>query len=653
MILSELYNSLFPIGGVDNNNRYVTMKSEELSTVQLLEPTISVDEMLILDKDRVLQNDQYDRMSFRIPLVAINGHLLKQENIYNFYVDYSSFVPNVMVEFIDLKNELLSSNSIKDGSIIQIYIGGTGDELYYKPIRQDFIVTNITKINGGNQNEGDWIQYRLTGSLNVPMGHRKDSWSNAPATSTQELFNLAVYTGLGFATNFTYTTIDSMQWINGLGGTFFNFMKNIAEHACYSPNTFFTAFVDQYYVLNFVECHSLLSHGGDKTDTPMMIYSNYQQSSIPSVDKSENDGVNKNTSDQIHYNKDIGEKDYMNNSQKLSYYYISNHHFFKGWSNYIESYNEISNGYSSMDSGYRQHLVYSDSNSGGFGSNVEYIIPPIDNLLRDESTQQINALPDEPTFDSYIPINLMQMNNPQYTEDNLNGVDKMSEVESYIDLGEVDTSNMFRQYYFAEYQNRYQMSCMKKCGIRVVLENYNPAITKYSRIWVDIYDMNPTSTLDLAPSSIPSSMSSTTNENDYKEYIKWKNSKIIYNPDEGVFEGQPLTTANEEQANNTEDSIENTGASQNSSKKEEEKKKNTNYPMGNYNRSLSGWYVVTEFKIVYDNYKKNLKSHLVLNRIEQKPTYKENYYLAKKAVDKYREENRVESIFKNIDDYSY
>jgi hypothetical protein len=65
-----------------------------------------------------------------------------------------------------------------------------------------------------------------------------------------------------------------------------------------------------------------------------------------------------------------------------------------------------------------------------------------------------------------------------------------------------------------------------------------------------------------------------------------------------------------------------------------------------YNRSLSGWYVVTDMKISYNTVKnfkgktyKKLQTQLILNRIEYKPTFKSDYDIAKKAIEKYRTEN--------------
>ena len=629
--LEDIYTKLFDLdGNVDDNNRYLDLKAADINSVQLLEPTLGVTEFVISPKDKVVVNNIPERMAFRFPLCGINEHMIDPKYVNEFCLDYTGFCPTLTIEFIDFNNEMLSTNSIRDGSIIKVYMGGNGDEMYYKPIRQDFLITNIQKIRSGNQNQGDFMQYRLNGKLNVPMGHRKESWSNNAVTSMQELFNLAVYTGLGFATNFTLGLVDEMKWENTLGTTYFEFMQWIADHACYSPNTFFTAFIDQYYVLNFVECHCLLSHGGTKKDTPAMIYIDTQQDEEPSIpDKDKDDGKLTHTDQQINFIKDRY-SDLNNPEQKISYYFLSNYHLYNGWSNYIESWNEISDGYSSMDEGYKKHATYADYNSSGLGTNCEFNIYPIDNLPRDPETQEILSLPEKVTQETYIPINLMQTNNEEYQNDELNSVDKMSEVESYDHFGQVDTTNMHKLFFFAECQNTYQMRCMKKCGLRVTLQNFNPGITKFSRIWVDIYDMNAQSNNQIRPEANPDY--TDWEKNAWTRVKKQKNENIIYYPDEGTI---PYATGKDEE------------------EVKKKLKKNENYPLGNYNRSLSGWYVVTEMKICFDNYDKNMKHTLMLNRIEHKPLFQSEYKTAQQAVEKYKEENKMDYLFQITDDFAY
>jgi hypothetical protein len=70
-----------------------------------------------------------------------------------------------------------------------------------------------------------------------------------------------------------------------------------------------------------------------------------------------------------------------------------------------------------------------------------------------------------------------------------------------------------------------------------------------------------------------------------------------------------------------------------------------------YNRSLSGWYVVTDMKISYNTVKdfkgvtyKKLQTQLILNRIEYKPTFKDEYEMARKAIEKYKLDNISDNI---------
>ena len=613
MDLQTIYNKIFPIGGVDDNNRYTELTGDKISSVQLVEPTLGVSEFILTKKDTYDKNNISYKYAYRIPMVSIEDNIINPVDLTAFKLDYTGFLPTVMFEFMDPSNSVLSTEVPKDGTLIKVYIGGQGDELYYKPIRQDFVLTNIRKISASG------MKYRVYGKLNVPYGYRKESWCSGKSTAMQALFNIAVWTGLGFATNFpNKNTLDIMNWRNNETGTYFDFMEDITAHACYSPNTFFTSFIDQYNVLNFVECHSLLSHGGKKDDVPAMIYKCYPPQELPPYEP----GTEKTPQNQLPL-KD-GEDENNNAYQRLSYYFISNHFFFDGWSNYIESFQEISNGSSALSDGFRTHVTYSDSNvDNNFDGHVfDFLIRPIDNLKRDGSTQKIQSLPENVSQESYIPLNLMQMTKKEFLEE-LSSVDNMTNVESFNNFGEIDSSNTFPQYFFAEIQNKYQMKCLKKCGLRVKMQNYDPAITKFSRIWVDIYDDHPISSYQVSKDERAEEFIKKNSQSDYtteyREYIDRKNDNIINFEDEGVLD------------------IINDGIGP------------SNYwPKEKYNRSLSGWYVVTEIELEYDHNDNNIRMNLTLNRIEYQPIFKSDYELAKKAVEIYKEHNLVEDIFKTM-----
>ena len=590
--LNIIFGEVFPD---DDNNRYIDMTADNVAIIQYSEPSLKVDDLPISDKNYATTGVIAERISYFTPVVYINDFMIPQTNITNFCLDYSSFAPQVMVEFIDVGNDMLSTNIPKPGSYIKVYIGGYGDEQYYKPIRQDFVITNINKTNrtGGEYqnypNSSNPIKYKLTGILNVPLGFKKMPWSSSKINARQAIFNISNTIGLGFATNFNINSnVDVMRWINTQNKNFYDFIREITQHSCYSPYTFFTSFIDQYYVLNYVECRSLLSHGGDKTDIPQMIYNCI----MPDMDKIKTEQPN---------------EDLNNGEQKVSYYFLTNSVQFKGWTNYIEEYYEINDGYSIMSDGYSKVLTYSDK--CGFlnllSKNYKFLITPIDNIKRDNN-RNIIPLPDEVEKDTYIPLNLRQTTNSAYA-DNQKLYDNPTAAESMVDLGEVDTSNNFPLYFYASMQNDFQMKNLKKCGLSIRLQNYNPSITRYSRIWVDIYDMNRNSLTQIRKDSNVDNLQ----ESKAKDYLKNKNDNII------VFA--------------------------------EETEKDTEYQA--YNRSLSGWYVVTDMKISYNTVKdfkgvsyKKLQTQLILNRIDYKPTFQYEYKIAKKAIEKYKIDNVSENI---------
>lgn len=602
--LDYLYKVIFPFDGApDDNNSYIDLPGNEINTIQLSEPSLGVSDFFLTEK-MILhdKNNVSYKYAYRIPLVSIENYIIPQVDICAFKLDYRDFLPTVMVEFMDTSNSLLSTNIPKDGSIIKVYIGGHGDELYYKPIRQDFVLTSIKKIGGST------LKYRINGKLNVPFGYRRDSWCDGEKSARQTLFYLSVWMGLGFATNFTKAKeVDKMNWQNDENSSYFEFIQNVTDHACYSPNTFFTSFIDQYNVLNFVECHSLLSHGGKKTDIPAIIYKCYPPQNLPPFNPEKEQKTPQNQ-----LPLEDGDDPLKNRHQKLSYYYLTNDEFFDGWTNYIEEYHELNNSGTSLSDGFMVNVKYIDSEKSEWSvANCDFLIRPIDNLKRNPSDQRIESIPDEVSQDSYIPLNLMQMTNEDYIKTS-DTVDNMTKVQKLVDFGHVDTSNTFKLYYFAEVQNSYQMKCMKKCGLRVKLQNYNPAVTKFSRVWVDIYDRHPLSNNEI-------SQDNTVDKNLNANYVAYKNAKndnIIQFEDEGVIEEIYPRKYTQE------------------------------WPKPIFNRSLSGWYVVTEIEIFYEPKDNNLKMDLMLNRIEYKPCFKTDYKRAKAAIDKYKDENIPEQILR-------
>ena len=47
MDINTLYNTIFPLGGIDDNNRYANLTGDKISSVQLVEPSLSVSEFVL------------------------------------------------------------------------------------------------------------------------------------------------------------------------------------------------------------------------------------------------------------------------------------------------------------------------------------------------------------------------------------------------------------------------------------------------------------------------------------------------------------------------------------------------------------------------------------------------------------------------------
>ena len=76
------------------------------SKALISEPNINVDELDISGTIYSSMGVVPDKISYTIPVVFINDFMIPQTNITNFCLDYSSFIPQVMVEFVDMKEKL-------------------------------------------------------------------------------------------------------------------------------------------------------------------------------------------------------------------------------------------------------------------------------------------------------------------------------------------------------------------------------------------------------------------------------------------------------------------------------------------------------------------------------------------------------------------
>ena len=504
------------------------MRTQDCNILQILEPTIKLRPLEITDTESNHANGRTaagrpreTKWFSNIPMICINGFNLDKSLLQYFELNMNAFLPTIKVKFLDLENAFKSMYYPTDGSVIQVLIGSKGDEKKFNPIRCDFTITNIYD-NGciGYQEYGDANIYTISGVLRIPKSLARESHVEED-TSFNSLLNISEITELGFASNVEYTN-DSQKWVN-LNDQFQDYINSITNHAYIDDNNFFTSFIDCFYNLNFVEVDRLFTQDGDKSSNQSMIFK-----IVPNI---------------VTNNKDDDSKD-----QELAAYSITNNPQRMGWTNYIEYYSELSKSSSTLYSGYRKYVQYFDFNNREFVS--EYVDPLTHNTK------------------GMIPLSKGKIYNNE-PEDNLRNT-----LVSYTYYGFQDTDSQHENYYWAGVQNQFNNEESKKFGLDVTLCSYNPAITRYSRIWVDIYELNST-------------MIANKRLKDNNKDIGNRNADMppVLNPELD----------------------ENTG---------DMKQRMI------YNESLSGWYLVESVNIFYDLKDAMLKHKLILNRRESKPANK-------------------------------
>ena len=505
-------------------------KTKDCEILQITEPTIQLRPLMILDTEKSKNENGTEgsaaskipisKLYQRIPYISINGYDVESRYISAFELDCTGFVPRMTVQFGDMHNTFVSKYFPKDGAIIQLYIASPGDESIYKPIRIDFILTGIRNIGStGDPTVGSGSVFRITGDMRIPKGMGRFNYVDTN-TSFNTLLNLSTYLELGFASNIE-STDDEQTWINEFR-TLKDYSSEIIEHAYSTDDDFYCGFIDPYYVLNFVEVDRLFTTEGNKEDKECKIF---------------------NTTPAMQQDDEEIEK---NNMMVVdSYYYITNSDKEpgSGYTNYIVDYSEISNVSSTINSGYRKYVQYYDFDNDEFVSEyVDSITHNTEGMLAMNKGQMLNGEPEDGLRDS---------------------------LASYVNYGIQTFDNIHSNYRFAEIQNRMNNEDAEKVGLNVVLENFNPAITRYSRLWVEIYDKNLTSIED---NNVCVDSTVETNTNPPK----------VMNETEG--------------------------------------------PRGaTINESLTGWYVVKGFKLVYNIDTGSIEEHLDLMRREAKPAITTDY----------------------------
>jgi hypothetical protein len=243
------------------------MANEEKSIIRsIISPKIKLD--VLSDQDYAkgtstqsngeianYQNDTGDA-GVQYPMVVVNGYKPGVPELVMCTIRYEGFLPTISLEIAPSTSGKFKSFDIpKDGDLVSIFIRAKNNA--FKPIRNDFIITNVTSLGGSNEGMGG--SFIIAGELFIP--HFKDEVIKSFTGTTFEVLQLICKElGLGFATNESETK-DSQSWIC-TGDSYQNFIEYISAHAWKDDKSFYACYIDAYYHLNFINVNNQVSGDG-------------------------------------------------------------------------------------------------------------------------------------------------------------------------------------------------------------------------------------------------------------------------------------------------------------------------------------------------------------------------------------------------------
>jgi len=442
----------------------------ERNILTVIEPAIELDPMEILDVESDSTNsddgtikEKPSKFSQVVPDIRINGYDVQMDRLNLFTLKNDAFYPTIKIQFADVDGFFTSRFYPKDGDLIQVNIRSQGDETTFKPIRIDFTIVDCKPVGGGGGASAS--EYLVLGRMYVPNLFTENVEYEEEVSSWDALLNIAERLQLGYASN-VEETADVMTWTNP-NDTTETWIQDIVANSYLSDETFFTSYIDPYYYLTMVDVNRLFSQEG-------------------AIEASQT--FSQNAGDTMGAEGSEGQEDEFPN-------YLSNMIQMQGGARYISKHELVNkSGEISKANGYKRYTQYWDLEA------KEWISEFVDPLTNDTP--------------GMIPATKGRV-----IEGEVEG--PRNDQVKYKYLG-TQGDNVHPEFQYATVQNYQNNSEINKMGMVIELDTVNPALVRYSRIYVQILEFaSPIKNTLLAPSNddiegdeAPQTRSGDPDEND-------------------------------------------------------------------------------------------------------------------------------------------
>ena len=384
------------------------MSAVERNILTIFEPTIELDELSMPDVESGSENSQGAAIKEKpskftnvLPYIKINEFAVEGGELQMLNLDCSGFYPTIRFSFFDRTATFTGRFFPKDGDLIQFHYEAS-------------ILMVECRINIPN--------------LYTEKVQFQDN------TSFEALSTVAEELGLGFASN-VEETADQQIWTNPYD-TAEKFINDITANAYLNDESFFTAYIDPYYYLTFVDCNKLFDQETDLETSEM-----YARNAMGTMGS----GDSENPDDENFAFPNL----------------LSNRVIYQNTARYISIYQQVNkSGKISKNNGYKRFTQFWDLQAKEF---VSEFVDPLTN--------------DTPGM---VPTTKGRL-----IDGEVEG--PRNEQVKYKFLG-TQGDNMHENYYYAQILNHQNLQEMEKFGMTLELDTVNPALIKFQRIYIEIFE---------------------------------------------------------------------------------------------------------------------------------------------------------------------
>lgn len=401
----------------------------------IIEPKIKLDPMKVPNLAEAETGDANSTMeSAVVPYIKINNYTFQQGSLDTFILDMNGMYPEIRAKIYDSENVFGVDQFPRDGDLLNLRIqldrNGT-----YKDIRMDFTILEFKGAPTGNMERagGKGPMFNIRAIAKIPGMYTDESKSYGNNNSLEHIKLVAEDLKLGVATNVT-TTADEMSRFCAYQ-TKLEFLKDIVERSYISDDSFQTTSIDPYYYINFVDVQRVFNAPNDIEMHELMTGAIFSERG---TDPKDGDG------------------------KEPAQLILTNNHNARGTNTSILRYNLVNNSTKvALENGYRrklQYFDYEDTESNLLEFDIESMTS--DNLSDREEALKGRRGSDVDEYNTHVK--------QKYTG--------------------IQSSNVHSNYNYAFINNVQNLVELDKMYLEVELEALNPAIYKYMKVPVSIFN---------------------------------------------------------------------------------------------------------------------------------------------------------------------